>query len=72
MKKITLIAAVAVLASTFASCKKAYTCTCTSSSGGASYSASEVYPKMSKSDAEAKCSANNVSSNGGSVTCTIS
>ncbi len=67
MKKITLLAVVA-LATTFVSCKKNYVCTCTASSNGSSYSYSEAYvDKMKKSDAESKCKSNET--NG--VTCSI-
>lgn len=63
MKKMTLIAAVAVLASTFASCKKTYTCTCTAGS----VSTTATSGKMTKSDAENWCKTG--SANG--VTCTL-
>ena len=67
MKKITLLA-FAFVAISFASCRKIYTCTCSVTSGSASYSQSETYTsRMSKSDAETKCSANN----GSGVVCTI-
>ncbi len=57
MKKITLLAAVIVVAS-FASCKKVYTCTCTYSSGGSSYSStSSTGVKVKKKTAESWCTA---------------
>lgn len=56
MKKILLIAAVAGFAMT--SCKKDYTCECTTSStapGFTTVTASGTTGKMKKADAEAKC-----------------
>ena len=55
MKKITILAAV-VIAASFASCKKVYTCTCTYSYGGSSYS--DTYStgtKVKKKTAESWC-----------------
>lgn len=53
MKKITLIAAVALLAVSFTSCKKEYTCECTYSNTTLN-SSSTI--KTTKKDAEDKCS----------------
>lgn len=58
MKKITLIAAV-VIAASFASCKKVYTCTCSYTYGGQTYS--ETYStgtKVKKKTAETWCTSN--------------
>lgn len=55
MKKMTLLA-VAALAISFASCKKDYTCECTTTvNGGSATTASSNTGKMKKADAEAKC-----------------
>jgi hypothetical protein len=56
MKKVLLIAAVACMAMT--SCKKDYTCECTTTSnapGASSVSGSAATGKMKKADAESKC-----------------
>jgi hypothetical protein len=52
MKKLTMFAAVAVLALSFASCKKNYTCSCTGGTAGSdiSYTA-----KLKKKDAKTWC-----------------
>jgi hypothetical protein len=57
MKKITLLA-VAVIAMSFASCKKNYTCTC---SGGTAGSDITYTAKMKKSDADTWCTSWNTS-----------
>ncbi len=55
MKKITLLAAV-VVASTFASCKKNYTCVCTGSqTGSGSYTYTYDLGKIKKKDAKSTC-----------------
>lgn len=56
MKKITLLAAVIVAAS-FASCKKNYTCVCTGTSSGLSASYTYDLGKIKKSDAKSSCDA---------------
>ncbi len=69
MKKITIIA-VAALAVSFASCKKARTCTCTDSSSS-TYQSVTTYEKMSSSTANVVCPKTRTS--GGSVeTCVLS
>lgn len=55
MKKLTILA-VAALAISFASCKKDYTCECTSSGGGATATASTTI-KDTKKKAEDACTA---------------
>jgi len=50
MKKVLLIAAVAVLA--LSSCQKERTCTCTAADGTTT---SEVFPKASKKDQNTAC-----------------
>ena len=58
MKKITMIAAVAVLALSFASCKKDRTCNCTSTSTEPGYTSTPdvtVYMKSKKHDARVYC-----------------
>lgn len=54
MKKITLLAAV-IIAASFASCKKEYTCECTTTINGATYTASGTSGKMKKKDAKTWC-----------------
>ncbi len=60
MKKITLLAAV-VIAASFASCKKDYTCVCTVPASSSSYYAGTSYTydlgKIKKKDAKASCEA---------------
>jgi hypothetical protein len=58
MKKITLLAAV-VIAASFASCKKDYTCVCTTSDTSNGYAASYTFDlgKIKKKDAKANCDA---------------
>lgn len=68
MKKITLIAAV-VIAASFASCKKVYTCTCSYTYSGVTYS--DTYStgtKVKKKTAETWCTG--LQSTG--ETCTLS
>ena len=54
MKKVLGIAAIALFAFSFASCKKDYTCTCTDSTGTVT---KVTYEKVKKADAEEACSA---------------
>ena len=56
MKKITLLAAV-VIAASFASCKKNYTCVCTGTQSGSTASYSYTYDlgKIKKKDAKSTC-----------------
>ena len=72
MKKITLIA-VAFIAVSFASCKKAKTCSCTSTNNGTTVTS---YDKISSSDANKLCPKQTTSTNSnGNVditTCTLS
>lgn len=75
MKKITLLAAV-IIAVSFASCKKAKTCTCTDNSG---FKTVTVTDKISKSDANLLCpkttsskSTSGSSSSNSSSTCVLS
>jgi hypothetical protein len=56
MKKITLLAAV-VIAASFASCKKDYTCVCTVTSGGVSTNYTYDLGKIKKKDAKSSCDA---------------
>ena len=66
MKKITLLAVVLVAAS-FASCKKNYTCDCTWTDDGSS-AGSYTSGKIKKKDAKAWCEGNNTSTY---VTCKL-
>lgn len=71
-EKNTLIAAVALLATTFTSCKKYYTCTCSINQGSNTSSTSTIYTeKMKKADAEAKCSSGNFTTPISSASCKI-
>ncbi len=56
MKKITLLAAVIVAAS-FASCKKNYTCTCSGTYNGVSGTYTYDLGKIKKKDAKSSCDA---------------
>jgi hypothetical protein len=56
MKKITLLAAVIVAAS-FASCKKNYTCVCTDTYNGTTETYTYDLGKIKKKDAKSKCDA---------------
>jgi hypothetical protein len=57
MKKVLFIVAISGLA--LVSCKKDYTCECTSTGGGVSTTVSANTGKMKKSDAETKCKEGN-------------
>ncbi len=54
MKKVILFSAIA-LATSFASCKKAKTCTCTSVQGTLTITETTTYDKVSKSTGNAVC-----------------
>ncbi len=68
MKKFIAIAALGVL--TLASCKKDYTCECTSTVFGISASSSTVITDTKKK-AEEACTAGSASANGATTTCKI-
>ena len=68
MKKSLFLAAVASLF--FASCKKDYTCTCTTTSAGVSATASTTI-KDTKKNAKDACEAGNTSSTVGGITTSI-
>jgi len=56
MKKMIPVAAIAVIALMFTSCKKDYTCTCTVTvTGSAATTTSTSVGKTTKSDAQSKC-----------------
>ncbi|MES2838499.1 MAG: hypothetical protein V4667_13305 [Bacteroidota bacterium] len=65
MKKLTLVLAVVAFAAV--SCKKEYTCTCSTTYAGTTYSASAT-AEMKKKDAEAWCTAYNT---GSGTTCKL-
>ena len=67
MKKIILLSGLTLL--TLASCKKDWTCTCTSSLG--SGSSSTTYSNLTKSDAKAACDANDVTAGAITVDCEL-
>lgn len=72
MKKIAPIVAIALLAVTFTSCKKNYTCECKTTMNGVSTVASGTSTgKISKKDAEAACNKGDISSNGVTVDCYV-
>lgn len=68
MKKITLVAAVTLLAVSFTSCKKDYTCECTYSNTALN-SSSTI--KTTKKDAEEKCKTLNDAASPVGGTCAI-
>lgn len=72
MKKFIPMTAVAVIALMFTSCKKEYTCTCTSNVGGTTTTASGKTEKMSKKDAKAACEKGNMTSTVAGTTVTVS
>jgi hypothetical protein len=65
MKKILLVAAVAGLS--LVSCKKDYTCECTTTQNGTVVASSSYTAKLKKKDAESWCSGNATSTGGGST-----
>ncbi len=66
MKKFILVAAVATFAMGLGSCKKDYTCECSYTSGGQTYTSSSTI-KATKADAKAACTASGLAG----YTCTI-
>lgn len=73
MKKLIPVAAVAALAMMFTSCKKDYTCTCTTTSGGTTIGTTDVaLGKQKKKDAETACNGHASSSSVGGVTVAVS
>ena len=76
MKKILFLSAVA-LATSFASCKKAKTCTCTQVAGSTTFTNIKTFDKVSKSTANTLCPKTTVytdasSGQSTSVTCVLS
>jgi hypothetical protein len=75
MKKVLLVGAVALLG--LASCKKDYTCECTTTvdlsaiGGGKTTSTASTTINATKSDATEACEASNVTNAAGSVKCEI-
>ncbi len=67
MKKIAPIAAIALFAVAFTSCKKDYTCTCTINGQSSSYK----YTKVKKSDAKKSCDALNTSASAVGGSCKL-
>ena len=55
MKKVTLLAAVAFLATTFTSCKKDYTCACTGSGATSGWNYEWKMTDVKKKDASDAC-----------------
>jgi hypothetical protein len=68
MKKILAITALGVLSLT--SCKKDYTCECTTTASGLSATVTTTI-KDTKKNAEDACSAKNATANGATTTCSI-
>ncbi len=69
MKKLLTILALSVFVMAFASCKKDYTCECTTTTAGVSASASTTI-KDTKKKAKEKCDEGDSSSSVGGVTVT--
>lgn len=67
MKKFILVAAVATFAMGLGSCKKDYTCDCTYTSNGQTYTSSSTIKNAKKTDAKAACTALQI----GGYTCTL-
>jgi uncharacterized lipoprotein YehR (DUF1307 family) len=65
MKKITTIAAALLIAASFSSCKKEYTCTCVTKMTGADDITQTYTFKAKKKDAEASCNSKGTTSGGG-------
>jgi hypothetical protein len=73
MKKLFPLAAIAVFAVMFTSCKKDYTCTCTQTVTGSTPVTTTVsLGKQTKSDADKACSNYNVTSSAGGTSVTTS
>lgn len=68
MKKVLLVAAVVVVG--LASCKKDYTCTCTTTGNGVTASVSST-TKATKKDAKSSCESGSKTANGYTTTCSI-
>ncbi len=68
MKKIIFLGAFALLA--LASCKKDYTCKCTSTDGSNTYTSSSTITDH-RSDAKAECDAKDTSAGTASINCEI-
>lgn len=73
MKKITPIAALALIALAFTSCKKDYTCTCTQTNGGQVVGTPVSFQtgKLSKAAAEDKCNEGDVEGDNNGVVAKI-
>ncbi len=73
MKKLIPMIAVAALATMFTSCKKDYSCTCTTTASGAT-TATTKYPlgKQKKKDAESACNAMNTSVTAAGMSASVS
>lgn len=72
MKKFAPIAAIALFAVAFTSCKKEWTCECTSTGGGTTTTASDKSAtKLSKKDAKAWCESSNGTTSIAGVSFTI-
>lgn len=73
MKKIITCVTVAAIAMTFASCKKDYSCTCTTSTTGMPSTTSKVsLGKQTKKDAESACNGKSSSASSGGITVSVS
>jgi hypothetical protein len=69
MKKIILLSGLTLL--TLASCKKDWTCTCTSTSSLGTFSSSATIADMKKSDAKAECDSGDATASGVTVDCEL-
>jgi hypothetical protein len=70
MKKLKTLFYVASATVLLSSCVKDWTCSCTSTAGGASYNSSEVY-HTTKKTAQAACDSNTASFGSTGTTCTL-
>jgi len=73
MKKLIPFVAIAALAMMFTSCKKDYTCSCTTTFTGSSpVNSSMKTGKLSKKDAKAMCEKNNGTTTVSGISATVS
>ncbi len=70
MKKVLFVAAIAAFAFGATSCKKDYTCECSTTVNGETFTTSAEYKDVKKKDAEDSCEAAN-SAGGATTTCSL-
>jgi hypothetical protein len=73
MKKLTSVAAIALFAIAFTSCKKDYTCECSFKDGNGTVISTQTIDlgKQKKSVAESACSAKSTTANGATAACSL-